>query len=106
MEDKMASGNVEVSIKMSPKKAGRMYMKNIQLEKEIKELKRSATTRKIEMAEQQILGFHCASVDEPWDVFIKAMGLTMDEYNQLEDEGMIDYLSDEEKSYILDAVDR
>ncbi len=59
---------------------------------------------KLNMAEQQLLGFHHRNVGYEIESLCEDMGLTKKEFDKLREQGMIEYLTDEEKTDIENFI--
>lgn len=59
---------------------------------------------KLNMAEQQLLGFHHRNVGYEIESLCEDMGLTKKEFDELREQGMIEYLTDEERKDIENFI--
>jgi len=58
----------------------------------------------LNMAEQQLLGFHHRNTGYEIESLCEGMGLTKKEFDKLGEQGMIEYLTDEEKEDIENFI--
>lgn len=59
----------------------------------------------LDMAEQQIYGWHSAKQGETLLILVNAMGLTSDEWKILKDDGVVNYLTSEQCTEIDEYFD-